>query len=101
MATKNRYSLRSKIPEAKIRPIARLFGADLDASQRAVLPRLYRNPANRCRAAIRERMASSCEAESPMSGEVEAEESHFGLAGSGAQGDAERREDHCFRSVQA
>lgn len=75
---KNKYSFRSKILEAKIRQIVRLFAVDLDASQIAVVSRLNRNTINRYLAAIRERGARYCEAESPVSGEVEVDESYFG-----------------------
>lgn len=70
----------------------RLFDVDLDASQIAELSSLNRNTFNRYLAAIRELTADFCEAESPFSGEVEVDESYFGvrpvkgLRGRGAHG---------------
>jgi transposase-like protein len=78
MPIKNRYSARSKIAEAKIRQIVRLFALDLNALQIAEIAGVNRNTVNRYLAAIRERIAQYCEAESPVSGEVEVDESYFG-----------------------
>lgn len=78
MAMKNKYAHRSKISEAKTRQIVRLFAIDLDASQIAMVTNLNRNTINRYLAAFRERIACYCEAESPVSGEVEVDESYFG-----------------------
>ena len=92
MATKNKYAYRSRISEDKIRQIVRLFAVDLDASQIAEVTSLNRNTINRYLAAFRERIAQYCEAESPVSGEVEVDESYFGarrvrgLRGRGARG---------------
>lgn len=61
-----------------IRLLVKLFVVDLDASQIAELSGLNRNTVNRYLTAIRERIAVSCEAESPFSGEVEVDESYFG-----------------------
>ena len=68
---KNKYAYRSKISEAKIRQIVRLFVVDLDASQIAAATNLNRNTINRCLAAFRERIARYCESESPVGGEVD------------------------------
>lgn len=92
MAMKNKYALRSKISETKIRQIVKLFAVDLDASQIAEIVGVNRNTVNRYIAAIRERIARYCEAESPVSGEVEVDESYFGarrvkgVRGRGARG---------------
>ena len=92
MAMQNRYAFRSRISEAKIRQIVKLFAVDLDASQIAEVVGVNRNTVNRYLAAIRERIARYCEAESPVSGEVEVDESYFGarrvrgLRGRGARG---------------
>ena len=89
---KNKYALRSKISETKIRQIVKLFAVDLDASQIAEIVGVNRNTVNRYIAAIRERIARYCEAESPVSGEVEVDESYFGarrvkgVRGRGARG---------------
>ena len=92
MASKNKYAYRSKISEAKIRQIVRLFAVDLDASQIAAVSGLNRNTVNRYLSAFRERIARYCEAESPVRGEIEVDESYFGarrvkgLRGRGARG---------------
>ena len=78
MTLKNRYVNRSKISEAKFRELVRYFAADLDATQIAQLSGLNRNTVNRYLKAIRERIAAHCELESPVSGEVEVDESFFG-----------------------
>jgi transposase-like protein len=78
MAAKNKYVLRSKISEAKFRQLVRLFCVDLNAKQMAQMTGLNRNTVNRLVQGVRERIAASCEAESPVSGEVEVDESYFG-----------------------
>ena len=62
---KNKYAHHSKISEAKIRQIVRLFAVDLNAVQIAELAGINRNTANRYLAAFRERIARCCEAEAP------------------------------------
>ena len=92
MAMKNKYVYRSKISEAKFRQFVRLFCVDLNATQIARVAGLNRNTVNRLLQGIRERIALVCEAESPVSGEVEVDESYFGarrvrgLRGRGARG---------------
>ena len=92
MVMKNKYILRSKISEAKFRHLVRLFCVDLNATQIAQVADLNRNTVNRLLQGIRERIASACEAESPVSGEVEVDESYFGarrvkgVRGRGARG---------------
>ena len=89
---KNKYILRSKISEAKFRQLVRLFCVDLNATQIAQVAALNRNTVNRLLQGIRERIAFACEAESPVSGEVEVDESYFGarrvkgIRGRGARG---------------
>lgn len=78
MSIKNRYVNRSKISEAKFRELVRYFATDLDASQIAQLSGLNRNTVNRYLKAIRECIAEHCELESPVSGEIEVDESFFG-----------------------
>ena len=78
MAIKNKYIHRSKISEAKFRQLVRLFCVDLNATQIAQIANLNRNTVNRLLQKIRERIAHACEAESPVSGEVEVDESYFG-----------------------
>ena len=92
MAMKNKYVLRSKISEAKFRQLVRLFCVDLNATQIVQVAALNRNTVNRLLQGIRERIAFACEAESPVSGEVEVDESYFGarrvrgIRGRGARG---------------
>lgn len=62
---KNKYAHHSKISEAKIRQIVKLFAVDLNAVQIAELAGINRNTANRYLAAFRERIARRCEAEAP------------------------------------
>ena len=74
----NKYLKRSHISEAKFRQVVRLFCEDVTATQIASLTGLNRNTANRLLAHIRSVIAASCEAASPLSGEVELDESYFG-----------------------
>ena len=89
---KNKYAYRSKISEAKIRQIVRLFVVDLDASQIAAATNLNRNTINRYLAAFKEKIAHYCESESPVGGKVEVDGSCFGarrakgVRGRGAHG---------------
>ena len=78
MTVKNKYANRSKISEAKFRELIRLFALNLDATQIAVLTGLNRNTVNRFLKALRERIAQYCEEQSPLSGEIEVDESFFG-----------------------
>jgi len=78
MTVKNRYANRSKITETKTRQIVKLFSLDLDASQIAQITGLNRNTINRYLAEIRTRIAEYCQIQSPVSGEVEVDESYFG-----------------------
>lgn len=78
MTLKNKYANRSKISEAKIRQIVKLFSLDLDASQIAKITGLNRNTVNRYITEIRFRISEYCELQSPFSGEVEVDESFFG-----------------------
>jgi len=78
MAKKNRYAKRSRISEAKIREVVRYFAADLTALQAAQLSRLNRNTVNRLYRGLRERIFLACEAQRPLFGVVEVDESFFG-----------------------
>ena len=78
MPKQNKYSKNAKISEAKIRQIVRFFSVDLNALQIAALSKLNRNTVNRVLIGIRERIAHFCEAESPVTGDVEVDESYFG-----------------------
>ena len=78
MTGKNRYPNRARISERKFRQLLRLFAMDLTAVQIAELTGLNRNTVNRYLRLIRERIAEYCEAQSPLKGEVEVDESYFG-----------------------
>ena len=75
---KNRYVRRSRVSERKIREIVRYFAADLTAIQAAQLSGLNRNTVNRFYRALRERILLACEAQRPMFGIIEVDESFFG-----------------------
>jgi len=75
---KNRYCKGSRISEKKIRELVRYFAADLTALQTAELSGLNRNTVNRFYRALRERIQKACEAQRPMFGVVEVDESLFG-----------------------
>ena len=78
MATSNKYAKRSRISEAKIREVVRDVAADLTALQAAALRRRNRNTVNRLYRGVRERMLLACEAQRPLFGIVEVDESVFG-----------------------
>ena len=88
----NKYLKRSHISEAKTRQVVRLFCEDITATQMASLTGLNRNTVNRLLTHIRTVIAQYCEATSPLSGEVEIDESYFGarrvrgMRGRGARG---------------
>jgi len=86
MKPKNKYVNRSKISESKFREIIKLFCLDLDAVQISKLTGLNRNTINRYLAAIRERIAEYCEECSPLSGQIEVDESYFGGRRAGKRG---------------
>lgn len=78
MTMKNKYIVRSRISEAQVRAVVRLFVVDLTATQAAQVTGLNRNTINRIYQDIRERIASACEVVSPFNGEIEVDESYFG-----------------------
>ena len=75
---KNKYVSRSRISESKFRTLVRCFSADLTALQTAELTGLNRNTVNRFYRGLRERIYAACEAQRPMLGVVEVDESYFG-----------------------
>ena len=75
---KNKYVYRSRISEAKFREIVKLFSLDLEADQTAKVTGLSRNTINKYYKAFRERIVMICESDSPLSGEIEVDESYFG-----------------------
>jgi transposase len=74
----NKYLKRSHISEATFRRVVRLFCEDMTAVQIASLTGLNRNTVNRLLLHIRQVIVRYCEATSPLSGEVEIDESYFG-----------------------
>lgn len=74
----NKYLKRSHISEHQFRRVVRLFCEGITAVQVASLTGLNRNTVNRLLAHIRQVIARHCEANSPLSGEVEIDESYFG-----------------------
>ncbi len=78
MTMRNKYVKRSHISEKKFRQLVKLFSLDLDAVQISELSHLNRNTVNRYLKSIQIRIAELCEIESPLSGEVEIDESYFG-----------------------
>ena len=89
---KNKYVKVAHISESKFRELVKLFAADLSATQIANLTTLNRNTINRYLKLMRARMVEVCKKDSPMSGEVEVDESYFGASrvrgkrGRGARG---------------
>jgi hypothetical protein len=79
MTMKNRDIKRSKISEAKFRELLKLFCRDLYSKNIAFLANLNRNTVNRYLSLIRKRIAEFCEQQSPFIGEVEIDESYFGV----------------------
>lgn len=82
---KNKYAHNSKISEAKIRQIVRLFAIDLNALQIAELAGVNRNTVNRYLSAFRERIARHCEAETPARLPVPSQEGGHGNVAAGEQ----------------
>jgi len=75
---KNKYVYRSRISEKKFREIVKLFSLDLEADQTANITSLSRNTINKYYKVFRERIVMICEQDSPLSGEIEVDESYFG-----------------------
>jgi len=74
----SKYQKRSRISDKKYRQIIRLFCQDLTATQIAELVGLNRNTINHTLDYVRQAIADYCESASPLSGEVELDESYFG-----------------------
>lgn len=75
---KNRYLKHTHLSERQIRALVRCFAQDLTALDTADFTGIHRNTVNRIFKLLRMKMASVCEAESPLKGEVEVDESYFG-----------------------
>ena len=89
----NKYEKRSRISEAKIRQVIKLFALDIEATKIAELTGISRKTINNILRQIRERIADYCQQQSPFdAGEVEIDESYFGarrvrgVRGRGARG---------------
>ena len=78
MQGKNRYFRRSCLSEAKFRVIIRSFALDFPALKIAELSDVSRLTINKLLLKLRIRVAQVCDASSPLSGEVEVDESCFG-----------------------
>ena len=78
MPGRNRYYHHSKISEAKFRHLLRLFAMDLTATDAAQLCGLSVRSVNALYQRMRIRLDRQCAAQSPFSGELEADESSFG-----------------------
>ncbi len=75
---KNKYIKVSHISEVKFREIVRFFSEDLSATQISHLTKLNRYTINRYLMLFREKIVKICEKDSPLSGEIEVDESYFG-----------------------
>ena len=75
---KNKYARRSRISERKFRELIKYYALDLTALDIARLSKLNPNTVDRYLLLIRLLIAHICEEESPLSGEVEVDESYFG-----------------------
>ncbi|SFV91131.1 Mobile element protein [hydrothermal vent metagenome] len=75
---KNKYIKVANISEEKFRLIVKCFSNDLSATQTANLTGINRNTINRYYTFFRERIARIQNEESPLSGEIELDESYFG-----------------------
>ena len=87
---RNKYLKHSHISEAKTRQIVKLFCEDMTAIQIASIANLNRNTVNHILTHIRIVITKYCESISPLSDEVEIDESYFrpcrvrGMRGRGA-----------------
>jgi hypothetical protein len=75
----NRYYRFSKISEAKFRSLLRCFALDMTATQTARMSGISLRSVNHIYLRLREKLAKECEIKSPFAGELEADESYFGV----------------------
>ena len=75
---KNKYAKRSRISEGKVRELVRYFAADLTALQAATLSGLNRNHREPALPRLAGHILVACEAQRPLFGVVEVDESFFG-----------------------
>ena len=66
---------RSRISTKKFREILKYFSLDIEATKVAQLTGLNRNTVNKYLLLVRKRIAKECELESPISGDIEVDES--------------------------
>lgn len=78
MKGRNRRYKRSHVTEAKFRQVIHYFAHDILASKIADLTGISRPTVNKIIMKLRARIAQSCKAVSPLSGEIEVDESYFG-----------------------
>jgi transposase-like protein len=78
MISKNRHYRRSRIAEAKFRQLVCCFLLDFTASSTAELIGVSVRSVNTIYLKIRQRLAESCEHNSPLHPAVEVDESYFG-----------------------
>ena len=78
MAQSNRYFRFSKLSEAKFRHLVKCFALDLTATQTANLTGISLRSVNAIFLRIRRKIAAECERQSPLEGQLEADESYFG-----------------------
>ena len=69
---------RARISTKKFREILKYFWLDIEATKVAQLTGLNRNTVNKYFLLVRKRIAEECEMESPISGDIEVDESFFG-----------------------
>ncbi len=77
MVGKNKYVKHAHISERKFRLLIKLFAEDLNATQISHLTGISRPAINKYLHAIRKRIMTYCESDSPLKGEIEVDESYF------------------------
>lgn len=75
---RNRLYRRAHVSEVKFKKILRCFALDLTATRTAELAGLSLRAVNAIFGKLRRRIAERCEAEKPLRGTVEVDESYFG-----------------------
>ena len=75
---KNKYYVRSHVSEKAFRRLIRAFALDLTATKAAAVTGLSVRSVNTIYLRLRRQIARWCEAQSPLAGEVEVDESYFG-----------------------
>jgi len=75
---KNKYIQRSHLSESKFRQVVKCFALDLTATQTAEMTSLHRITIDRLYLAFRTRITKYNQETSPITGELEVDESYFG-----------------------